>query len=103
MGTRAGTFTDSRNGRSITGWNICQFVYKHNTDGDEWWTNEYCLLVDEAGNLWEYYKGDQYEPHATPERSSSVNLNMVDGEQLRMWHTNGWDFAKMKRSIEAMV
>ncbi|QYB02738.1 hypothetical protein I1A62_37025 [Rhodococcus sp. USK10] len=103
MGTGMSTLIDTRRGTTFSGWGICQFLYKMNEDGDEWWSNDFRLLVDTSGSLWEAVLAEQYEPHATPSRTSSVSLDKVDGEKLRMWHTNGWDFAKMKRSIEAML
>jgi hypothetical protein len=103
MGTRSQTLTDTGTGVTFSGWDICQYLYKMNEDGDEWWSNDFRLFVDDSGSLWNVEVGEQYEPYPTPKRTKGVHLGKVDGEQLRMWHTNGWDFEKMKLSIEAMI
>ena len=102
MGTPLKTYTSSDGGTTVTGWNICQFLYKMNEDGRDWWSNDFNIFVDESGQLWELRLGEEYHEYDGG-RKSYVNLHSVDGEQLRTWHVNNWDFAKMKRSIEAMV
>ncbi len=103
MGTRETSYRDTRTGTSVTGWVICQFAHKRIDDGPEWWSNDFNLFVDTQGDLWELHLGEEYSRYESPQHTSSVGLRRVDGEQLRTWHVNGWDFAKMKRSVEAMV
>ena len=95
-------FTDTSTGGSVTGWIVCQFSYKMNRDGNEWWSNDFNLLVDKAGQLWELLLSEEDLPYDGG-RHSYVHLSPVSGETLRSWDVNGWDFAKMKRSIESMV
>jgi hypothetical protein len=103
MDTRTQTYKDTTSGTTVSGWEVCQYIYKMNEDGDEWWSNDFRLFVDGSGSLWNVELGEQYESYSTPARTSHVHLEKVDAEKLRMWHTNGWDFAKMKSSIEAMI
>jgi hypothetical protein len=102
MGTPLQTYTSTRDDTTVTGWKICRFNYGMNEDGDDWWSNEWNLLVDESGDLWELHIGDEFYPNDGGRRTT-VNLNRVGGEQLRTWHVNNWDFATIKRSIEAMI
>lgn len=102
MGTRSETWRDTHNSTSVTGWKICQFLYKMNEDGPDWWSNDFNLVVDEFGALWELLLGEEYRQYGNG-RTSHVTLEPVNGEKLRVWHVNNWDFSKMKRSIEALV
>lgn len=102
MGTSSRRYVDTRNQTVVSGWVVCQFLYKMNRDGDEWWSNDFNLLVDESGQLWELLLAEEYSPYEGG-RQSHVNLDPVNGEKLRVWDVNGWDFPKMKRSVEAMA
>ena len=103
MGTPPQTFVSTQDGTSVTGWKICQFAYHEKKNGPrDWWSTDYSLCVDESGQLWELVLGWGYLED-DPRRKSDVVLSRVDGERLRSWHVNNWDFGKMKRSVEAMI
>jgi len=102
MGTPSRTYTDTHSGVAVTGWNVCQFLYKMNEDATDWWSNDFNLFVDESGQLWEVLLAEENRPYDGG-RKSHVSLYAVNGEKLRVWHVNNWDFSKMKRSIEAML
>lgn len=103
MGMQVETLNSTYTGVSFSGWQVCQYAYKMNEDGPEWWSNDLRLYVDVSGTLWNVELGEQYEPYPTPKRTSSVNLHKVSAGTLRMWHTNGWEFNKIKDSIAAMI
>ena len=75
-----------------------------NEDHQDWWSNAESVVVDGQGTLWKLYEDDQFDAYSAPgTRTNSVGLDTVTGEMLGMWHTNGWDFAGIKRSIEVML
>ena len=76
-----GTASPSQAGRSASSTNAM------NKDGDYWWSNDWNLLVDASGDLWELHLGDDFFPNDGGGRTI-VNLKRVDGEQLRTWHVN---------------
>jgi hypothetical protein len=103
MGTPPQTFVSTRGGTSVTGWEICQFAHYDKRNGPrDWWSTAYSLVVDESGQLWELVRGWGHLED-DPGRESDVLLSRVDGERLRSWHVNNWDFGKMKHSVEAMI
>lgn len=103
LDTHTKTFKDTTTGATMSGWEICQYFETREKDGEAWSSNDFRLFVDDSGSLWSVELSEDYEPFSTPARTSDVHIEKVSGEKLRMWHTNGWDFAKMKSSIEAMI
>lgn len=102
MGTAMRTFQPTDNGQPIRGWHVCQYMYQMNRDDPEWWSTDCNLIVDESGDLWSMEIGEHYLPDAD-QCLKRISIGPVNGEQLRIWHSNGWDFQKIKRAIEAMV
>jgi hypothetical protein len=99
MGTRVETFDTTTDGPTITGWHICQFA-SGKTPSD--WTNEFHLLVDQSGGLWELSRSQHYDDEGTGVYRYR-SLRQVNAEQLRVWDTHGWNFAKMRQSIQDLV
>ena len=101
MGTRAQRL-DSDDGRqAITGWFIC--LVGRFGPSPSGWMNEFHLVVDEAGDLWEFRRSQHYEDEGTTIYRVR-NLERVDGEWLRRWDAPKSEyFAEIKRSFENLI
>ncbi len=99
MGTRIESFDSTDEGPTVTGWHICEFA-NGKTPSD--WTNEFHLVVDQSGELWELFRSQHYDDQGTS-LYRHRSLRQVNAEQLRVWNTHGWNFAKIRESIEDLV
>lgn len=99
LGINPEPLSDEDGSRRLTGWKLCKYAGGVSPSD---YTNEFWLVVDDHGRLWDYSRSQSPEDSGTT-RWGYQELEPVDAAQLHRWDSNGWDFAAMQHSILRLI